>query len=230
MHCRDRLKIETLFLFPEKARANTWVKEFEERGIMHALIPENRNRFLAVRALLEKYQPLILHSHFVAYDLLAVMLKILPYKHSKVIWHLHSPGELSYWQQAKDLVKVELLARSFVDRIIAVGEGAYDNAKARGFGDRKLVLIPNGIDVNRFRSQDGARRRVRELLGAREDAVVYLLLGWDPHTKGVDLFIKAADQLRSSSERPSLFVIIGERETRDFIVRLPESSTRSPAR
>src|SRR5467141_557579 len=57
MHCRDRLKIETLFLFPEKARANTWVKEFEERGIMHALIPENRNRFLAARALLDKYQP-----------------------------------------------------------------------------------------------------------------------------------------------------------------------------
>jgi glycosyltransferase involved in cell wall biosynthesis len=123
----------------------------------------------------------------------------------------------------KDLIKVRLLGRSFVERFIAVGDAAYVNARARGFPNDKLILVHNGIDVQRFQPNDVARRRVRESLGVTENQLVYLLLGWDPYRKGVDLFIRAATEVAPLLKEPNLFLIIGERPTRNFVRNLPES-------
>jgi glycosyltransferase involved in cell wall biosynthesis len=217
------MSTETFYVFREDARGRSWLKRFEEKGILHGFIPQDRYSVLHIRRLLDQYQPLIFHSHFVSYDIATLILKLVFYRHSKVIWHLHSPGRLTLRQRGKDIIKVRVLARSFVDRFIAVAEGTFDNARARGFSKKKLVLIPNCIDVSRFRPNSGMRRRVRESLGIGEDQLVYLLLGWDPHRKGVDLFTKAANLVATSANRPDLFLIIGQRATRDFVRNLPES-------
>ena len=224
LHCRARMGKETFCVFPEHARGNAWIKRFEEQGIVHGFVPKGRSTVLSLRMLLQRYQPLIIHSHFFTDDIAAVVLKLLLAPQSKVIWHLHSPGELSLRQRWKDVFKVRLLARLVVDRFIAAGEGAYANAVVRGFSRKKLVLIPNGIDVGRFRPDPATRHRIRESLGVTQDQLVYLLLGWDPYTKGVDLFVKAAHETAHALERPSLFLVIGEARTREFVGKLPESA------
>jgi glycosyltransferase involved in cell wall biosynthesis len=229
LDCRERMNTETFCIFPEEARGKSWLKRFEDEAVLHGFLLHGRNTFRCMRTLLEKYQPLIFHSHFFSYDVSAVALKLLSYRLSKVIWHLHSPARLSLGQRAKDLLKVQVLSRLFVDRLIAVGEGVFDNSKARGFSTTKLVLIQNGIDVARFRPDREVRQHIRKSLGVSENQLVYLLLGWDPHRKGVDLFIKAANEVASTGNQPSLFVIIGERATRDFVTNLPESRRLGPA-
>jgi len=218
------MKTETLFVFPEDAKGNSWLKRFEEQGILHGFISRDRASFLGVESLLhDKYRPLIFHSHFVSYDISTVLLKLLFHRHAKVVWHLHSRGTLNVLQRGKDLVKVRVIARSFVDRLIAVSEGVFDHSRARGFESEKLVVVHNGIEVNRFRPNQEVRERIRASLGITGDEAVYLLLGWDPHTKGVDLFAKAAHRVAGSGARAGLFLIIGEARTREFMTNLPEA-------
>jgi glycosyltransferase involved in cell wall biosynthesis len=70
---------------------------------------------------------------------------------------------------------------------------------------------------------EGTRTRIRESLGVAEEQFVYLLLGWEPDRKGVDRFVQAAVKTTRAAEAPALFLIVGERATRDFVARLPES-------
>lgn len=56
----------------------------------------------------------------------------------------------------------------------------------------RVVVIPNGVDVDRFRP--GSRRRAREALGLDSDAFVILYTGGLVRSKGVDLLLRAFAQ------------------------------------
>jgi glycosyltransferase involved in cell wall biosynthesis len=223
-YCREKIQIDMLCLFPDRAKGRKWLRMFDEEEVLYAFIPQARAMAFDARHLLQNYDPVILHTHFSPPDIPAVFLKILFYKDAKIIWHIHSLAQLTYWQWVKDTVKVKLLARHFVDRCIAVGDGVYQNAIARGFPHEKLVLLHNGIYTDRFLPNSTRRASVRESFGLSNEHVVYLLLGRDPIIKGVDLFVKAAAEAGRYNRQHSFFLIIGGQETRDFVSRLPEVS------
>lgn len=223
-YCREKLQIDMLCLFPDRARGRKWLSRFEEEGAIYAFIPETRAMIFDARHRLQNYDPVIFHTHFSPPDIPAVFLKMLFYKDVKIIWHIHSLAQLTYWQWVKDTVKVKVLARHFVDRCIAVGDGVYQNAIARGFPHEKLVLLHNGIYTDRFLPNHTRRASVRESFGLSNEHIVYLLLGRDPILKGVDVFVKAAAEAVRSNSRDSFFLIIGGQETRDFVARLPEAA------
>ncbi len=221
---RDRAQIATLCIFPEKARGRRWIKKFDEERILYAFVPRTSNIVFNVRNVLRSYHPLIFHTHFSLFDLSAVFLKLLFYKEAKVVWHLHSLAQCTFRQRIKDVVKVKLLARHFVDRFITVGDGMYRNAIDRQFSQDKLTLVYNGINTTRFSSNTKRRKWMQESLGVSQEDTVFLLLGWSPFIKGVDLFTRAAAEIVRVNSYNAVFLIVGRKETRDFVSKIPESS------
>ena len=185
-------------------------------------MPERRNVVGAVLNLLKDRDPVILHSHFDRYDMSALLLKAF-YRRCKVVWHFHGIAPLTTKQWVKDVVKVRVFARGFGDLFIPVADGPYRNALERGFPSRRLLLNYNGIDTARFSTTGRRREEARALLGVSNDEVVFLLLGYDPFVKGVDTFIKAAEQVRQSDRLRKKFVVIARNRTRQFISQLLES-------
>jgi glycosyltransferase involved in cell wall biosynthesis len=207
---------ETLCIFPNEARNRRWLESFEKEGILFAFVPRERNTTFHLRSVLRGYNPLILHSEFVLFDLPSVILKLLCYKNAKVVWHLQSTASMTSKQAVKDLVKIRFLGQQLVDRVVAVGGGVYENAKERGFADGRLALVRNAVDTSRFGRNKEMRQRWRQSLGVPDEKFIFLLLGWDPYRKGVDLFLKAADLTRENHP-DVLFLIIGREETRRFV-------------
>jgi glycosyltransferase involved in cell wall biosynthesis len=80
-----------------------------------------------------------------------------------------------------------------------------------------MALIHNGVNVERYQADDKLRRNSRESFNLPTREVVFLLLGWDPLRKGVDVFINGAAEVLRQGSRPAFFLIIGREETRDFI-------------
>jgi glycosyltransferase involved in cell wall biosynthesis len=153
-----------------------------------------------------------------------LLLKIAVYRNVKVVWHIHSVAKLSWRQRIKDLIKLQLFARHFGDLFIAVGDGAYRNAIDRGFPRAKLFLNHNGIDISRF--ADSGERRDQRVHSSRMNSSgqkVFLLLGYNPLIKGVDVFIKAAEKLSQDSQCQNIFLIVGRQTTREFVSSLPQS-------
>lgn len=215
-HCRHQMDVETFFIFPERARKRNWLSRFEEQRFPYGFVPERRNVSFDVRKLLRDHNPLIFHTHFFHFDISALLLKLLFYRYSKVVWHYHNPPGLTSRQRIKDGVKIRGLG-CFVDKFIAVGDTVYAGLVNAGLSEHEMALIYNGIDVNRFLPDISSRRNVRTALGIPEGFTAFLLLGWDYHRKGVDIFIKAAEETIRNEKNTAIFVIVGKEETRKEI-------------
>jgi glycosyltransferase involved in cell wall biosynthesis len=228
-YCRNRMQLETFCLFPERARGRKWLQRLDAERVLYDFIPKSRTVVFDVHSLLKSYNTLVFHTHFFLYDMAVIFLKLLFYKSSRVVWHLHGMSELTLAQRAKDIFKVKILGNYYGDQFISVGHGVYQDALIRGFREDKLILAYNGIDINRFIMNAELGYSFRESLGISKEHYVFLLIGWSPIRKGVDIFIRAAEELYKKNNQKVLFLVVGRKQAREFISSLPQSSRLGPA-
>lgn len=82
-------------------------------------------------------------------------------------------------------------------RIACCSEAARQVHARFGYAAGKMVVVPNGFDLNRFRPDDEARRTVRRELGLREHTRLVGLVGRFDSQKNHAGFFKAAGLLRA---------------------------------
>lgn len=101
------------------------------------------------------------------------------------------------------------LSRWIPERVICNSEAARRTHAAVGYAARKLVVVPNGFDVSRFKPDADARGAVRRELGIPGDApAVGLVARWHPH-KDHGTFIAAAARIRREVDA-ARFVLCGD--------------------
>lgn len=101
------------------------------------------------------------------------------------------------------------LSRWAPQRIVCCSESAKTVHAALGYAIEKMVVIPNGYDLDTFRPDSSARRAIREELKIPESAPVIGLVGrFDPQ-KDHRTFLKAASLLHRE-KREVRFILCGE--------------------
>ena len=97
------------------------------------------------------------------------------------------------------------------DRIITVSNAAADAFKGMKDSDKKLLVINNSLDMNKFKAYED----IREKLNISGDDMVIGIVGQISRLKGHDVFLKAASIIMKENKRVK-FLIIGEvRRERD---------------
>ncbi len=209
------LGLKSAFVFPEAARDGIWVRQFIEAGIEVSFIDRagshwDRTRML--RRMARGQRAALYHSHFGTFDAdvaYAGLSAGVP-----VVWHMHSPypeaGTMR--QRLGERAKFGLIARALVDRIIAVSPSVEQSALRHGAPASRFSVVLNAIDVDRAHSlSDPAREALRERYGIPAGEVVFLLFGWSPWRKGVDVLAEAARLLGPSmTGRARCLVVAGE--------------------
>ncbi len=160
----------------------------------------------AVRSL----QPDVLHGYLGIPNLLCVVMK--PFlKKTRVVWGVRaSYKDLKRydWLTRLTFVLERLLSR-FPDLIIANSEAGKEFYVSQGFPARKTIVVPNGIDTERFHPNPGAGKKLRAEWGIAESESVIGLVGRLDPRKDHDTFLRAASML--SRERASIrFVCVGD--------------------
>jgi glycosyltransferase involved in cell wall biosynthesis len=212
---RGRLGLEYRCLFPEAVAARPWVQLVREAGIVHAFLPAAGGpaRLRALRAFARDAGARLLRSHFTAWDLDAALAgRSLG---ARVLWNIHS-GTLHYGvrQRSADLVKVRALGPLLCDRVVVVSEEIGREARMRGFPERKVSVVLNGIDVGRFEpGRLPEREAARAALGLEAEARVVLAFGWSPYRKGADVVARAG-ALLAARDRSLAVVLVGGDELR----------------
>jgi glycosyltransferase involved in cell wall biosynthesis len=222
-YCQNKLQVGIFCIFPDRAKNRKWLKKIDDEGIGYGFVPRRRNVAPYVPYLLREYHPLVFHTHFSLFDLSAILMKGMLYRDSKVVWHYHSSSKLNFRQRIKDAIKLKILFRNWGDRCIAVGDEVYRSLIKAGLPFSKSVLIHNAINTERFVTNDEARKRIRASLGVDDETTVFLLLGYNPFIKGVDIFLKAAAEAIRRNSSSNLFIIIGRGETRQFVSNSSEA-------
>lgn len=114
---------------------------------------------------------------------------------------------------ARFLYRVERQLAVFADLIIVNSHAGLDYAAANGFPKNKMLVIPNGIDTERFRPDLQARRRVRAEWNIKDgEELVGIVARLDP-MKDHATFLKAA-ALLGSKRKQAVFVCVGDGSSR----------------
>ena len=81
------------------------------------------------------------------------------------------------------------------DLVIANSEAGAAFHRGRGLNPRNLVVIPNGINTEKFRPDPSVRRQIRDELGISRDAVVVIYVARVDPMKDHDTFLAAMARL-----------------------------------
>ena len=190
--------------FGSVAAGRAWLAELRAEG--HEAGATEPTRALRARASFVRSRlaaasgPTILHTHFSGWDLPALLAATgQPDVH--VVWHLHSPFSAAPRQQVTNRLRFALAGRR-VARILCAGPEIYADARARLAPGDRLVLLPNGIDTQRFSPPTAQERAgARAALGHHGDEPLLVHFGWDWPRKGGDLLLAAVSELCGRGHR-----------------------------
>lgn len=94
-------------------------------------------------------------------------------------------------------------------RILSCSEKARQIHVARGYAAEKMVVVPNGFDLTRFKPDNDARHRIRAELGITEQTPLVGLIGrFDPQKNHAGFF-EAARELHRHNPQVH-FVLVGQ--------------------
>ena len=144
---------------------------------------------------LRQERPEILHGYLPMPNILALLAK--PVCSGKVVWGVRASNMEArhYGWLAGVESRVERTVARFATLIICNSHAARSYHVSRGFPANRTIVIPNGIDTERFRPDPGARRRVRAAWGVDDREKLVGLVGRIDPMKGHPTFLKAAAQL-----------------------------------
>lgn len=189
---------ESEVMFTSVARGRGWLTDLEDAGL-RARVTESDSRHDLYTAIRERLpaddSPTLLHTHFHGFDLPAAAAA-RRYR-TAVLWHVQSRLETGRLVQAKSMVKYGLVGR-MVDRIVCVAPDIADAARRRLAPARRIVEMPNAVDVDRFGAPSPERRRaIRRSLNISDHVPLLLHFGWDWERKGGDVFLDTVRLLRA---------------------------------
>ena len=163
---------------------------------------------LAKQILLER--PDVLHGYLPVPNLLVTLCKpLLP--GTLIVWGIRASNvEIGRHEWLSRMVfKAECLFSRFADIIIVNSDAGREHYRKHGVPAEKMVVIPNGIDTERFRPDPAAGERFRREWGVKDGEKLIGLVGRLDPMKDHPVFLNAAALL--TKEREDIrFVCVGD--------------------
>lgn len=141
---------------------------------------------------------------------LIALLAPLVSKRIGVVWGIRSSNmKLSLYGRLQILLRwLECNLSNFADLIIVNSEAGRREVLSDGFKNKKIIVIPNGIDNVKFKKNDISRNKIRNMLRIPADAVVIGTVARHDPMKGLEVFIDAV-AIHTKYFAETYFLIIG---------------------
>lgn len=163
-------------------------------------VPDPRG-LLRLASLLRAWRPRILHTHMVHANLLGRVARLL-YRVPVLVSTAHGVEEGGRWREwgyrlTDWLCDVTThVSRAGADRYVRVG----------AVPAHKVLVVPNGVDTDRFRPDPAARERLRSQLGVGS-RFVWLAVGRLEPVKDFPSLLQAFAHLRRDGHDPVLWLV-----------------------
>ncbi|MHC5759651.1 glycosyltransferase [Nostoc sp.] len=158
---------------------------------------------------LQRIHPDVLHGYVGIPNLLTIFLKPF-FPSTSMVWGIRSSNvnpDFDDWL-GRLLFQLECSLSHLADLIIVNSYAGQAYYLTNGFPANKMTVIPNGIDIELFKPDQGARIKVRNLWGISEDTILLGLVGRLDIRKDHPTFLRAA-ALLSEERRDVRFVCVG---------------------
>lgn len=199
----------------------TWVKQYAEMTIPVAVLGMHRRRpnfgkIAHLIAAIRKNRPHIVQTWMYHADLIGGISAKLAGSYP-VVWNIrHSNLDANLHKQMTILVArtCARLSRFLPEKVICCAEVAKTIHAAIGYDPAKLVVIPNGFDLEVLKPESGAHGRLCRELGIAEESLLVGLVARFDRQKDHRGFIRAATAVKSAIPAAH-FVLCGDDVTWD---------------
>ncbi|HEX5322407.1 MAG TPA: glycosyltransferase, partial [Capsulimonadaceae bacterium] len=166
--------------------------------------------FLRFVKIIRSIRPQIVHSYMPTSNVFAGFLRLFV-KQTRIVWGIRAAQE--DFGKADRLSALAFRAQcrlsGLADLVIANSEAGRQVCLRNGFPPERVIVIPNGIDIDRFQPDSEGRRRFREQWGIGDEQAAIGIVGRLHAVKDHSTFLHAAAAL--ALERPDIrFVCIGD--------------------
>jgi glycosyltransferase involved in cell wall biosynthesis len=144
-------------------------------------------------ALVRKRRPDVLQGWMYYGDLFAALANRIAPGGRRLYWNLRASDTLEGGYGR--LVRINARLSTWPDLVIANSQTGLDFHLRQGYRPRRTEVIPNGINVSRFRPDQADRAALRSELGLPEDAVVAIHVARLNPMKDHTSFVKAMQRL-----------------------------------
>lgn len=189
-------------LEPELREAGIPVEILEKRGRWEIV------RFLArLVASLRAERPDIVHSYLPVSNIFVALARPA-LAGARVVWAIRASdmNRIPLDWPSRAGYGLEALLSPLPDLIVVNSQAGYDHGRVRGIAAKKMAVVPNGIDTDRFRFDAAGRARVRASLGLAEADTVVGTVGRIDPIKDLRTFVTAAAKVAPGPA----FVLVGE--------------------
>ncbi|HEX4266678.1 MAG TPA: glycosyltransferase [Steroidobacteraceae bacterium] len=205
---KARFEVDAITLYPGGA---LWEEACSVPGVrIQHLGKKGRWHVQVLPTLLRIFRqtrPDIVHGYMDIANLLALAGRSVG---ARVVWGIRaSKVDSSVYDRLRRVaIRLESWLSSFPDLIICNSDAARSDALARGFPNDRMVVIPNGIDTDRFRGSSAARSELRAIWGvSANESLIGIVARLDP-MKGHSVFLTAAREVARLHQQ-ARFAIIG---------------------
>jgi glycosyltransferase involved in cell wall biosynthesis len=151
-------------------------------------------RFIKLMLTIRKTKPEIIHTWMYHSNIIAGFAAKLVSR-CKIVWSIHASKLDSGFtkRSTKIAIKLSSLMSFFIPhKIIFCSNSSYYLHQIIGFERSKMVVIPNGVDLDLFRKSKENRFGLVNEINSKDDTIfIGMAARYDP-MKGYDIFIKAA--------------------------------------
>lgn len=134
-----------------------------------------------------------------------VLVTVAPWLRGKMVYTAHLGETTKRVVEPRFSPDVHLASR--VARTVALNEGMRRAFADRGVEDRRLRVVPNGVDTGRFADVDDETRRVVVERYGLEDRTVVLFVGTVTPRKGVTDLVAAVDRATADLDDVAVLVV-----------------------
>jgi glycosyltransferase involved in cell wall biosynthesis len=155
----------------------------------------------------------VIHTHMPEsnwYGLPAGLFNRVPVR----ISHLHSV----YTRWSAKTRAMDRVIRTFASQTVACSETVRDVARELGYLERKLTVIPNGVDMARFRDLP-TRAAARRTLRLPADGPILISVGWLYEHKGHSYLLEAMARVHQEFPRATLLLAGEAKEEQRTVLR-----------
>lgn len=174
---------------------------------------------------LRKIKPDILHGYLVVPNLFTIVFKpFLP--KTKIVWGIRNSNDSKArkgdWIDSI-LASVEIFFSQFADLIVSNSHAGKEYCLSRGFPAAKTIVVPNGIDIERFQPDLAARAKLRNEWNLDTDTIAIGIIGRIHPMKDYPNFLRAAAILLEQNQNVAFFCFgTGEAEYQAAMLNLTQ--------
>jgi glycosyltransferase involved in cell wall biosynthesis len=175
------------YAIPQITSYKTFLESVKFNDIIHVHGHPYLSSFFAAKIAKQYSKPLVLtqHNTFIEYD--------------------------SFWDNIEKLNDMAIGKQVIkkADKIIVVSNATRNYVLSLGADAKKIEVMHNGVDLQRFRLLSGIKQQMREKLGIPEDACVALTVRRLVYKNGIDTLIESANIAIKKNPR-LVFVVVGK--------------------